>query len=427
MHHDSPGSPAAIRVDNIGKRYLLGERVTAYETLRESLTDGARRLLGGGRSAGGRAEIWALREVSFVVRPGEVVGSSAPTGREKSTLLKVLARITGPTTGRADVRGRLASLLEVGTGFHPELTGRENVYLNGTLLGMSRAEVRAKFDEIVEFAEVQEFIDTPVKRYSTGMNVRLAFAVAAHLDADILIVDEVLAVGDASFQRKCLSKMGDVSSSGRTILFVSHNMAAISTLCSRALLLHKGVLTMDTDVETAVGAYLSADNPADARRHWNEEDAPQSEEFRFCSVQVEAENQRVSPVLDCQESFSLVFEYEIRSPMRGARLAFIMLNQQGIIVCGSTDIDAWGDIAQEPGRYVSRCRFPEKLLNAGSYTITCGARKPPYTEPLCQAQNCISFQVEDLEGHGPLKQPLPGILRPALHWCVQPAGRDERP
>ncbi|MGQ9606252.1 MAG: ABC transporter ATP-binding protein, partial [Thermogutta sp.] len=230
-------SDVAIRVENLSKKFVLGERL-GFRTFRETLQDALAapiRLIKGDRGNGSAAErkvdtdtqIWALKDVSFEVKHGEVLGIIGPNGAGKSTLLKILSRITEPSAGYVEIRGRVGSLLEVGTGFHPELTGRENVYLNGAILGMSKAEIRRKFDDIVSFAGVEKFIDTPVKRYSSGMQVRLAFAVAAHLDPEILIVDEVLAVGDAEFQKRCLGKMDEVSRSGRTILFVSHNMAAV--------------------------------------------------------------------------------------------------------------------------------------------------------------------------------------------------------
>ena len=230
-----------IQVENLGKLYRIGAKQASYTTLRESLTDIARapwRLLK--RNGQSNPEIWAIRDVNFEIQQGEVVGMIGRNGAGKSTLLKLLSRITEPTTGRIELNGRIASLLEVGTGFHPELTGRENIYLNGAILGMAHLEINRKFDEIVAFAEVEKFIDTPVKHYSSGMYLRLAFAVAAHLEPEILLVDEVLAVGDGRFQRKCLDKMQDVGKQGRTVIFVSHNMAAVTRLCPRAILLHDG-------------------------------------------------------------------------------------------------------------------------------------------------------------------------------------------
>ena len=261
-------SDVVIRAEGLGKRYLIGHETERerYVALRDVISRSARNFV---RSAGdmmrGRQlvagneieEFWALKEVDFEIRRGEVVGIIGRNGAGKSTLLKILSRITEPTTGRVEIRGRVASLLEVGTGFHPELTGRENIFLNGAILGMSRAEIKGKFDEIVAFAEVEKFLDTPVKRYSSGMYVRLAFAVAAHLEPEILIVDEVLAVGDAEFQKKCLGKMKDVAGGGRTVLFVSHNMGAVRALCERALLLKGGSVELDAASEAATAKYAS--------------------------------------------------------------------------------------------------------------------------------------------------------------------------
>jgi lipopolysaccharide transport system ATP-binding protein len=244
-----------IEIERISKRYRIRGQREPYLSLRDELAKTARRL--GGGIHGGRQDFWALRDVSFAVNQGEAVGIIGRNGAGKSTLLKILTRITPPTRGRVTMRGRVASLLEVGTGFHPELTGRENIYLNGAILGMTRAEVKRRFDEIVAFSEVEKFLDTPVKRYSSGMYVRLAFAVAAHLEPEMLIVDEVLAVGDAAFQKKCLGKMGEVAKAGRTVLFVSHNMAAIESLTSRAILFEGGAVSEDASTATVIGEYLS--------------------------------------------------------------------------------------------------------------------------------------------------------------------------
>ena len=255
---------AAIRVEDLGKRYVLGRAVDPYRTLREALVDTAARaaraagsLLRGRRPSAGEDEFWALRHVSFEVPQGQALGLIGGNGAGKSTLLKILSRITAPSTGRVEIRGRVGSLLEVGTGFHPDLTGRENVFLNGAVLGMRRAEVQRKFDEIVAFAEVERFIDTPVKRYSSGMYLRLAFAVAAHLEPEVLLVDEVLAVGDAAFQKKCLGKMGDVTAEGRTVLFVSHNMDAVQRLCARAVLLERGGVAAAGRTDDVVRHYMA--------------------------------------------------------------------------------------------------------------------------------------------------------------------------
>ncbi len=262
---------SAIIVEDLGKRYLIG-RQTRHDTLRDSLAHGARSLLTAfSRGPGAnQEEFWALRDVSFKVEPGEVVGIIGRNGAGKSTLLKLLSRIAEPTRGRITLQGRVASLLEVGTGFHPELSGRENIFLNGAILGMSRREIRQKFDEIVSFAEVERFLDTPVKRYSSGMYVRLAFAVAAHLEPEILIVDEVLAVGDATFQKKCLGKMGEVAGSGRTVLFVSHNLPVVRALCRSAVLLCEGRMVRHGDVQSVATEYLQTGRVAvDGNAEWS--------------------------------------------------------------------------------------------------------------------------------------------------------------
>jgi lipopolysaccharide transport system ATP-binding protein len=264
-----------IEAEDLSKRYKLGQ--FNAQTIREEVGRFFARFrknhINGSGHRDGNPEFWALKDVSFSVQPGEIVGIIGHNGAGKSTLLKILSRVTEPTGGIAFIRGRVASLLEVGAGFHPELTGRENLYLNGAILGMTRREISRKFDEIVAFAEVEQFIDTPVKRYSSGMYVRLGFSVAAHLDAEILIVDEVLAVGDASFQNKCLGRMGEIASKGRTILFVSHNMVAIRNLCSRAILLSNGTIERDGNPENVIATYLlpggAACNEIDLARHVN--------------------------------------------------------------------------------------------------------------------------------------------------------------
>src|SRR5262245_14598873 len=264
-------SDVAIAIDRVGKRYTIGAPI-GTQTFRESLVAMLsapwRRFQHLAGANGQSPQFWALRDVSFDVRIGEVIGIVGPNGAGKSTLLKVLSRITPPTEGHVDLHGRVSSLLEVGTGFHPELTGRENVFLNGAILGMFRTEIRRKFDAIVEFAELAQFIDTPVKHYSSGMYMRLAFSVAAHLEGEILLVDEVLAVGDVAFQQKCLGKMQDVSRGGRTVLFISHNMTAVSALCSRAIVLHQGQPVFDGAVQQGVRFYLEH-NPTDSSLDWD--------------------------------------------------------------------------------------------------------------------------------------------------------------
>ncbi len=300
-------SDIAITAEKISKKFYIGRRQEKYKTLRDTIADAVKSPL---RKAGnllrghatGAAElneaIWALEDVSFQVRRGEVIGIIGRNGAGKSTLLKILSRITEPTAGYAELRGRVGSLLEVGTGFHPELTGRENVYLNGAILGMRRAEINRNFDQIVAFAEVEKFIDTPVKHYSSGMYLRLAFAVAAHLEPEILIVDEVLAVGDASFQKKCLNKMEDVGKQGRTVLFVSHNMPAVTNICERVILLDNGRVSLDGTAHQVVSKYLGSGTNAMAAREWGDpQTAPGGEIARLLAVRVKTEDGVVADTL----------------------------------------------------------------------------------------------------------------------------------
>ena len=317
-----------ISVENLSKKYLIGSRKETYSTLRDFITSGARimraRLLRplnsfGSRANGHAQEFWALKDIALEVRRGEVVGIIGRNGAGKSTLLKVLSRITEPTDGRVRIKGRIASLLEVGTGFHPELTGRENIFLNGAILGMTRTEIKQRFDEIVTFAEIEQFLDTPVKRYSSGMYVRLAFAVAAHLEPEILIVDEVLAVGDAQFQKKCLGRMKNVGRDGRTVLFVSHNMAAISTLCSRVVWLEGGRLAGSGDVRQVMGRYLA--NGVKQSLAWQPE--KQSTRFSYHSVRVLAEDPNAEgDSIPADSSFEIVFDYSVNETLpRGSNRA----------------------------------------------------------------------------------------------------------
>ena len=419
-------SDTVIRVENLSKKYIIGHQQEKYTTLRDAIANSAKLLSRKYRTPFSKEitdptheEFWALKDVSFEIKQGDRVGIIGRNGAGKSTLLKILSRITEPTSGRISIKGRVASLLEVGTGFHPELTGRENIFLNGAVLGMSKIEIDQKFDEIVAFAEVERFLDTPVKRYSSGMYVRLAFAVAAHLEPEILIIDEVLAVGDAQFQKKCLGKMDEVSKHGRTILFVSHNIAPIRVLCSRAFLLRKGELTVDSDTETVIGDYLSEDHSSKAVIAWERGNAPQSPEICFIKAYILDEQGEYSSLLDCRKSFSIVVEYEVLKPLNGLRIGFFMQSLEGIPICGSNDPDAWSKSERSPGHYTSNCTFPGYILNAGSYSIFFGADIPPYIKPLVATPYCLSFTIEDMEGHGPRNEKLPGIVRPKLHWNVE--------
>ncbi len=419
-------SNTVIQAENLGKKYFIGQQKQAsYTTLRESLTGGVESFVQKitrrrtNDSSTFQQEFWAIKDVSFEVKSGDRVGIIGHNGAGKSTLLKILSRITEPTEGRVRMKGRIASLLEVGTGFHSELTGRENIYLNGAILGMSKAEVKSKFDEIVDFSEVEKFLDTPVKRYSSGMYVRLAFAVAAHLEPEILIVDEVLAVGDAQFQKKCLGKMESVGREGRTVLFVSHNMAAVRTLCSRALLMKNGQIVKDEEIETTIGSYLSEGDTSAASIVWDEQNAPQSPEIQFVKAYILNEDGEHTSLIDCRKEFSIVVEYKVLKPLRELRIGFFMQNIEGIPVCGSNDPVAWHRSTREPSRYVSKCTFPGYVLNAGGYSIFFGADIPPYEKPLVTTPFCLSFNIEDTEGHGALNERLPGVVRPKLNWEIK--------
>lgn len=352
-------SKPAIEVSGLGKRYVI-EHESRHDTLRDTLHHAARKIWRRARWGTGfeREDFWALRDVSFSVQPGEVVGVIGRNGAGKSTLLKILSRITEPTTGRITLRGRVASLLEVGTGFHPDLTGRENIYLNGAILGMHRAEIRRKFDEIVAFAEVERFLDTPVKRYSSGMYVRLAFSVAAHLEPEILIVDEVLAVGDAQFQKKCLGKMQDVArGEGRTVLFVSHNLATIQALCSRGLYLDRGSLAHDGPARDAVARYLtpaSSDTPADF--------GPGDPSLRLDRVKHVAH----------ESGSSLEIDLTVRSSVsRPLGVEFILQDRDGspLAFAGQGTLAPAEQINQEAGEHPIRYAIDTSRLAAGSYRL----------------------------------------------------------
>ena len=375
-------SDIVISVEHISKRYLVGHRREKYTALRDVIAREARNFARKAVDAfHGRQivqgdeveEFWALKDLSFEVRRGEVVGIIGKNGAGKSTLLKILSRITEPTEGRIRLRGRVASLLEVGTGFHPELTGSENIFLNGAILGMSRTEIRSKFDEIVAFAEVEKFLDTPVKYYSSGMYMRLAFAVAAHLDPEILVVDEVLAVGDAEFQKKCLAKMDDASKrEGRTILFVSHNLAAISELTSRAILLEAGSVTFNGSPAGAIGAYLR--KGASAAVYLRPPDG--TSQARHVS-RVEVVTSEPNGVHEFGKPLEIKFWVEHREFIKKACLSFKIVNQSQ-----QNAIYAWAFppevvFGAQHGRTVLTCRFPSLRLNIGQFYLSANLTGPP--------------------------------------------------
>ena len=431
----------SIHVENISKQYYIGQKQDKYRTLRDTLADAfvapfrrVGKLLRG--QATGAAEldqaIWALKDVSFEVKRGEVVGIIGRNGAGKSTLLKILSRITEPTTGLAEIHGRVGSLLEVGTGFHEELTGRENIYLNGAILGMKRSEIDRKFDEIVAFAEVEKFIDTPVKHYSSGMYLRLAFAVAAHLEPEILLVDEVLAVGDARFQKKCLNKMQDVGHQGRTVLFVSHNMPAITRLCERVILLDEGGILKDGPAHQVVSAYLNSGLGTTAIREWPDPaKAPSGDVARLRATWIQTEDGRVTEAVDIRQDVKVAMEFEVLKPGHVLLPHFHFGNEEGVHVFATVDLDPnWRHRPRPTGRYVSIVRIPGNLLAEGTLFVhACMVTLDPDSFQF-SAPETIAFQVIDsLDGdsaRGDWARHLGGVVRPLLEWETQftPNGKE---
>ena len=420
----------AITVAGIGKRYVIG-RAPRPNTFRDAIMGKLRHVTGslrrfaapGGSASGDRSEeFWALQDISFEVKKGEVIGIIGRNGAGKSTLLKILSRITEPTTGRITVRGRVASLLEVGTGFHPELTGRENLFLNGAILGMTRAEIRRKFDEIVAFAEVEKFLDTQVKFYSSGMYVRLAFSVAAHLEPEILIVDEVLAVGDISFQRKCLGKMRNVSAEeGRTVLFVSHNMPAITQLCARAVWLDRGRLRRDGSVRDVCAEYLSSDTTDQGEMGWPAGVANRGvTDFLMLSMKMLNSSAHVAAIFEASEGFFVEMRFRLLRAIPFCRVGFRLSTLERTVVFESYDgEDHTAGGTRAPGDYLLRCRVPGGLLLPGNYLIYPNADVPNLVE-LFTAETVLTVSLEGPGvnyGFGPVLRE--GFVRPILEWSSE--------
>ncbi|WP_447863344.1 ABC transporter ATP-binding protein [Nitrospira calida] len=376
---------------------------------------------------------WALKDVSFEIKPGEVVGIIGRNGAGKSTLLKILSRITEPTEGRALLHGRVSSLLEVGTGFHPELTGRDNVYLSGSLLGMKKAEIDAKFDEIVAFAEIEKFIDTPVKRYSNGMFVRLAFAVAAHLEPEILILDEVLAVGDSRFQKKCLNKMEDVGKHGRTILFVSHSMPAVARICKRVILLEDGVVRMDGPAHQVIATYMGSDVGSSAVREWSDPTtAPQGEIVRLRAVRVRTEEGRVTDAIDIRQPFGIDMEYEVKEGGHVLQPFFRFTNEENVCLFCPPDLDpSWRGRPRPAGRYITTVWLPGNLFAEGRIFVDVALCVLHGVIVQFHERNVVSFQVLDtLDGdsaRGDWAGEMEGVLRPLLKWTTTFTQAGEHP
>jgi lipopolysaccharide transport system ATP-binding protein len=408
----------AITVENLGKRYRIGVREQRHDTLLQSAAAWLKSPLTNFRQVRSLSHfdaadtpdtLWALRDVSFTVEPGEVVGIIGRNGAGKSTLLKILSRITPPTDGRVTLNGRVSSLLEVGTGFHPELTGRENVYLNGTILGMSKSEVDRKFDEIVAFSEVEKFIDTPVKRYSSGMRVRLAFAVSAHLESEILLVDEVLAVGDAAFQQKCLNKMGGVAQSGRTVLFVSHNMQVMAQLCSRLLLLDHGELVAEGPAAPVIDRYLN-----DALAASTLDPVQMGAEVRMDRLTVTQNGVIAGEFLDCGQPFEVHVNYEILQPLRNLLLGFNVVAGDGTSLFRTYDMLSYGLGEREPGHYESVFQLPGGILQSGHYffEVVVGIHRLRWL-----SKGDIRLRL-NLGGARESDVDFPGVVSPVGHWTV---------
>lgn len=367
--------------------------------------------------------VWSLRDINFEINQGDAVGIIGKNGAGKSTLLKLLSRVTNPTDGIIKVKGRIASLLEVGTGFHPELTGRENIYLNGAILGMRKNEIKRKLDEIIEFSGVERYIDTPVKRYSSGMYVRLAFAVAAHLESEILIVDEVLAVGDAEFQKKCLGKMQDISSGeGRTVLFVSHNMSAVSRLCQKGILISKGMVHMTGEADAVIEEYLKTAVGENAERHWDDlSKAPGCEEVKLREVKLLNEEGKVSGIFDITKNVKVVFTYEVLKDNQNFTHGLNLFSDQGVHIFSSHDRDAgWLDVAPKKGIYSVEMEIPGNLLAEGSYEMSFAIMKYKPFDVLFHEMDLVSFTVVDeMRGdsvRGLYTGRFPGVVRPDLRW-----------
>jgi lipopolysaccharide transport system ATP-binding protein len=411
---------SVISVEKLSKRYIIGHQRDAQDGLRHALEKAFRNpyrwvLKRKRELQANREEFWALKDVSFEVEQGDVVGIIGRNGAGKSTLLKILSRITEPTTGRIRIGGRVASLLEVGTGFHQELTGRENIFLNGAILGMGRLEIKRKFDEIIAFAEIEKFLDTPVKRYSSGMYVRLAFAVAAHLEPEILIVDEVLAVGDTEFQKKCLGKMGNVARQGRTVLFVSHNMAALNALCPRSLYLERGCIALDGPTDSVVHRYLHAAKATKPSR-WRRGQQNGSRTACITGIELRREGMPFDQNIAATDTFSVRIDVEV-SRATQAQIAVRFTNDMGIPIFTTANSDGQTKYSMlSPGHQSFEVEIPRHLLAKGTYSVLVAVHQP-LVELFDVVENEVSVTIEDV---GPqastLRDDRVGLVNPILRW-----------
>ncbi len=418
-------SDTVIKVENLGKMYIIGHQQESsyrYKALRDVLTDGAKSLVhklrhpGKSLTPSNLEEFWALKDLSFEVKRGEVVGIIGHNGAGKSTLLKILSRVTQPSTGLVRMRGRVGSLLEVGTGFHPELTGRENIFLNGSILGMSRLEIKNKFDEIAQFAGIENFLDVPVKRYSSGMYVRLAFSVAAHLEPEILLLDEVLAVGDIKFQQQCLQKIQNIIKNQRsTILLVSHNTLLTKKIATRGLLIESGKIILDDSIHKVVENYIEkSTNRNSSIYNWVDDDSNGTTEVQFIKAYITQNSKLTTSFIHQSIDFTIFLEFKVNKSLHGLRIGFLMRDLNGVDVCGSNILPK-KDAQFKPGFYKLGCRFPGGVLNSGEYLMRFGADLPP-TKMILRSDFCLRISIKDDEGHVIFYERLPGIIKPKLVW-----------
>ena len=413
-----------IEAKNLGKKYIIShQNSSGYQTLRETITNKVKNIfIDRSKKSPPKEDFWALRSVAFDIEKGDRVGIIGRNGAGKSTLLKLLSRITEPSEGKVKIKGKIASLLEVGTGFHPELTGRENIFLNGAVLGMTRSDIKKKFDEIVSFAEIEKFLDTPVKRYSSGMYVRLAFSIAAHLEPDILLIDEVLAVGDLQFQKKSLGKMEEVSQQAeRTILFVSHNIQTIIKLCKRCIWLENGSIKEDGLSETVTFNYLNLGQNEESEVKWlSAASAPGDKEYIYVkSIKIKNSNNQSTKVIFAEENFFIEIEYVILKTLVVSQIGIRLLTSEGemIFQSGDVDLSSLDIVERKPGNYISKCKIPGFLLNQGYYNISLYGHIPGI-KMLIDTDSVLNFEIVqklNIGGYG--RQP--GFLRPNLEWEIE--------
>ena len=427
-----------IKVENLGKRYTIGHQGDNgnYVAFRDVLMRNAQNLWTKTKDfARGKPgvmgdtteEFWALKDLDFEIRKGEALGIIGRNGAGKSTLLKVLSRITEPSAGRVTIKGRVASLLEVGTGFHPELTARENIFLNGAILGMKRFEIKAKFDDIVAFAEVEKFLDTPVKRYSSGMYMRLAFAVAAHLEPEILLVDEVLAVGDMAFQNKCLSKMGDVAKEGRTVLVVSHNMSIIANLCARTLLIENGKVFADGNTNEVISGYISSVSDGSGQVVWdNPRSAPGNHKLRLHAAKILSIEGKLCTKFNIDTDVLIHISYWNLIDGRRVNVGIFLKDELGNIVLASVNIppenlgnDIWGGEPHPVGLFDTVCRIPGSLLNSKTYIVEVMGATSRFEGNDFYVRDALSFEVVDLGSRNIYNIEWQGMVRPKLTWSTE--------